>query len=75
MLDQLAPMVGQVGNKMGAAVTDAFQTDTKHLWTGTVMVQQPLYMGGAIVAANKMADVSVQMAATELNQKTQATLY
>lgn len=75
MLDQLAPMVGQVGNKVGAAVTDAFQTDTKHLWTGAVMVHQPLYMGGAIVAANKMADVSVQMAATELNQKKQATLY
>ena len=39
------------------------------------MVRQPVYMGGAIQAANKMADISKQMAANEVDLKTQSTLY
>lgn len=39
------------------------------------MVRQPIYMGGAITAANRMADISGQMADNDLSLKTQSTLY
>ena len=45
-------------------------------WTLCAPIQtQPLYMGGAIVAANKMADLSEEMAANAEDAQRQATLY
>ena len=39
------------------------------------MVTQPLFMGGAIVAANKMADINEEMAANSLDLRRQTTLF
>ena len=39
------------------------------------MVRQPIYMGGAIIAANKIADIGEQIAENDLDQQTQSTLY
>lgn len=39
------------------------------------MVRQPIYMGGAIKAANKIADIGESMADDDLDLKRQATLY
>lgn len=63
------------GNAIGQKLVDAFRTDTRNLFSGAVMVRQPIYMGGAITAANQMADISREMANNDLNLKTQATLY
>ena len=39
------------------------------------MVTQPVFMGGAITAANKMADINEEMAANSLELQRQGTLY
>jgi len=62
-------------NQTGQGLVDAFRTDTRSMWAATVQVRQPLYMGGAIRAANRMADISGQMADVKLEQQIQQTLY
>ncbi|CDA95206.1 putative outer membrane efflux protein [Prevotella sp. CAG:1320] len=74
-LSQTGQSLGQAGNKLGQKVADAFDTDTRHMWAGAVMVRQPIYMGGAIKAANKIADIGESMADDDLDLKRQATLY
>lgn len=39
------------------------------------MVRQPVFMGGAITALNKMAKINEQIAANDIDAKQQATLY
>ena len=39
------------------------------------MVRQPIFMGGAIIAANKMADIAEQMASNDYEGKVQNTIY
>ena len=62
-------------NQVGAGVVNAFRTDTRNMFAGAVMVTQPVFMGGAIVAMNKMADISEDFAANSLDAERQATLY
>ena len=72
--EKLPTLEGKV-NSLGQSVVDAFRTDTRNIWAGSIMLRQPIYMGGAIIAANKIADISEQLAANDLNMQTQATLY
>ena len=69
------PELEQKANALGQGVVDAFRTDTRNIWAGSVMLRQPIYMGGAIIAANKMADIGEQLAANDLEMQTQSTLY
>ena len=78
----LATLMGRVGpvteamlNGLGQSIVDAFDTDTRHLFVGSVMVTQPLFMGGSIIAMNKMADINEKLAANSLDARRQATLY
>lgn len=75
MFNKMAPQLSETGNQLGQAITDAFKTDTKNIWSGAVMLRQPIFMGGAIMAANKIADLSEQMAASDLALQQQSTLY
>ena len=59
----------------GQGLVNALRTDTRNMFAGAVMVTQPVFMGGAIVAANKMADIEVGMAANALEAKRQSTLF
>ena len=75
---QLANDLTQVAgalNGVGGRIVDAFRSDTRNMLAGAVMVTQPVFMGGAIVAMNKMADASEQLAANSAEEKRQATLY
>ena len=74
--------MGNILNPMGAAlnhtgqgIVDAFRTDTRNMFAGAVMVTQPVFMGGAIVAMNKMADIGETMAANSMETRRQQTLY
>ena len=69
------PALQEKANALGQSVVDAFRTDTRNIWAGSVMLRQPIYMGGAIIAANKIADIGEQMAANDLDMQTQSTLY
>ncbi len=62
-------------NGVGQGIVDAFHTDTRNMFAGAVMVTQPVFMGGAIIAMNKMADIGEDMAANATEQKRQVTLY
>ena len=76
-----AKMAGDMGlfagalNQAGAGIVEGFRTDTRNMMAGAVTVTQPVFMGGAIVAANKMATINEQMAANSLEMKKQGTLY
>ena len=59
----------------GQGVVDAFRTDTRNAFGGAVIVTQPLFMGGAIVALNKMADIGEEMATNSAEARQQTTLY
>lgn len=74
-LGEKIPALEGKANSLGQSVVDAFRTDTRNIWAGSVMLRQPIYMGGAIIAANKMADIGEQIAANDLDMQTQGTLY
>ena len=75
LLNEKGGFIQQQGNALGQSVVDAFRTDTRNMWAGSVMVRQPIYMGGAIIAANKIADIGEQIADNDLDMQTQQTLY
>ena len=62
-------------NMGGQNIVNAFRTDTRNMFAGAIMVTQPVFMGGAIIAMNKMADAGEQLAANSAEAKRQATLY
>ena len=59
----------------GQNIMNAFRTDTRNLWAGAILLTQPVFMGGAIVAMNKLADAGEELAANSAEAKRQATLY
>ncbi len=71
LLNEKGGVIQQQGNAMGQSVVDAFRTDTRNMWAGSVMLRQPIYMGGAIMAANKIADIGEQIADNDLDMQTQ----
>ena len=62
-------------DQFGMGVVDALRTDTRNMFAGAVMFTQPVFMGGAIVAMNKMADINEELAANSLEAKRQNTLF
>ena len=62
-------------NAVGEKIADAFTTDTRNLWVGSVMLTQPVFMGGSIIAMNRMADISEQMALNSTEARRQETIY
>lgn len=64
-----------LGNTIGKKVVDAFRTDTHNIFAGSIFVRQPIFMGGAITAANRMADIATQMADDNITLKDQSTLF
>ena len=70
----LTPLAS-VLNQTGIGLVDALRTDTRNMFAGAVMVTQPVFMGGAIVALNKMADINEDLAANSLDMQRQNTLY
>ena len=74
MQNMNAPMQQKL-NAMGQEVVDAFRTDTRNIWAGSVMLRQPIYMGGAIMALNKIADIGEEIARNDEDLQTQTTLY
>lgn len=74
--------MGQVGAGMsqkldavGQGIVDAFDTDTRNIFAGSVLVTQPVFMGGAIVALNKLADQNEQLQENSAEARQQSVLY
>lgn len=73
----MSMMNGMAGtlNQLGEGIVDAFHTDTRHMFGGSIFLTQPVFMGGAIVAMNKMADLGEELAANSADARRQETLY
>lgn len=49
-------------NAIGAQVDDAFHLDIENVFAGAVSLQQPVFMGGKIIAANQIARLAEELA-------------
>lgn len=54
-------------NGMGQSLVDAFRTDTRNMYAGTLTLTQPLYMGGKIRAYNKITKYAEELARQQHN--------
>lgn len=73
--NKLTPGIQQGGNQIGTALRDAFKTDTRNTFMASIMLRQPIYMGGSIIAANKIAEINEQLTANDIQNRTQNTIY
>ncbi len=62
-------------NAEGQKIVDAFRTDTRNIWAGSIMAVQPVFMGGSIIAMNKMADLGEDFARNSAEARQQAVIY
>ena len=71
LLPLLQPLSGIMGelpdalNKVGEGIVDAFRTDTRNLYAGAATLTQPLFMGGKIIAYNKITKYAEQLAESQ----------
>lgn len=84
---QILPTIGealsqaQIGaitgllNSTGQGLVDALHTDTRNIFAATIQLTQPLFMGGSLLAMNKMADIAELMAENTSEVQRQLTLY
>ncbi|MBR1463605.1 MAG: TolC family protein [Prevotella sp.] len=71
----LSPTIAEALNNAGSDLRKAFRTNNRNMFGATIMVRQPIYMGGAITAANSIADISEELAANSTSNTIQNTLY
>lgn len=67
--------MGDVLNHAGQKIVDAFETDTRNVFMASVMLKQPIFMGGGIIAANKMAKINEELTRNSTEAARQSTLY
>lgn len=72
---QAGPVFQQALNGVGQSLTEAFRTDTRHMWGGSIMVTQPIFMGGKIVAYNKITNAAERLAQSATEAEEQNTIY
>lgn len=65
-LQQNGGLLAQGGNALGKSITDAFRTDTRNITAGTILLTQPLYMGGKIKAYENITKYQEQLASDQL---------
>ncbi len=58
-------------NQIGEQVADAFNIDTKNVYSGIVTVQQPIFAGGKIVAYNQITKDLKEVAESKLDLQQQ----
>ena len=49
-------------NNIGRGINDAFRTDTRNVFAGTLMLTQPIYMGGKIRAYDQITGYACELA-------------
>ena len=68
LLEPLSGVMGQLPgalNGVGQGSVDAFRTDTRNLYAGAATLTQPIFMGGKILAYNKITKYAEQLAASQ----------
>ena len=67
LASQLVPEI----NQLGQGLVDALHTDTRNTTAAAIMLTQPLYMGGKIVAYNNITRYAEQIVKAQSDQKMQ----
>lgn len=68
LIPLLEPLQGMIPgltaglNGVGQGIVDAFHTDTRNMFAGAATLTQPLFMGGKIIAYNKITKYAEQLA-------------
>ncbi len=81
----MIPMVKEIGQMVGAKLVPAldqlgntlindFRTDTRNMYVGAVNLTQPLFMGGKIIAYNRIADYMKEISNEKNNLVSQEVL-
>ncbi len=71
----ISSSIATMGDNLGSTIRQAFRTDTRNIFAGSIMVSQPLYMGGSIKALNRIADLKASMADNNYDMLLQNVLY
>ena len=58
-------------NAIGADIDRAFTPDIHHIFAGGVTLKQPVFVGGKIIAANRVARLAEELARTRYDQQYQ----
>ena len=66
--------MSQTINALGKEIDDAFHPDLQNIFAGAVTVQQPVFMGGKIVAANRIAKLAEELSKTQYDQRYQQVI-
>ncbi len=74
-LQKVSASLGDALNQEGGKIRDDFRTDTRNIYTASVMFTQPIYMGGKIIAVNKLAEYSEQFTFNSTEAKRQDIVY
>ena len=61
----IAGAVTQIGASVDKAIEDATHPDLDNIFVGVLSLQQPVFVGGKIIASNKMAKYAEQLARLE----------
>lgn len=60
--DNQKDKLGIIDQLLGTNIVDAFRTDTRNIFGATVMLAQPVYMGGKIIAYDHITKFAQQIA-------------
>lgn len=71
LMQQLTPQLVQSLNQVGSGLVDALRTDTRNVTAAALTLTQPLFMGGKIVAYNKITRYAEKIAEEQADQKIQ----
>ena len=71
----LSSSLAAVGDEFGSTIRKAFRTNNRNMFAGSVMVSQPLYMGGSINALNRIAELNETIADDNYDMLLQNVLY
>lgn len=64
---EISSAITQLGNE----VDDAFHVDIHNVYVGVVSLQQPVFMGGKIINANKIASLAEQLSKSQYDKEYQ----
>lgn len=61
-------------NEIGTQINDALHLDIKNVYVGAVTVEQPVFVGGKIIAANKMASLAEDLSKAQYDTEYDKTI-
>lgn len=74
-LGNMNTTLAAMGNELGSNVREAFRTNNRNMFAGSILVRQPIYMGGSITALNRIAELNEMMASENYDLAVQSTIY